>query len=331
MDWLDATDARLTWHNVEELYPHDGGRRLQRVAEAWRSRFPDGAAWRALQSANVSVRFYSDSPTIAVRWKNMEPPPPTDQERWGDALCNGVQVSRFAIRERQETAFASDGGGLWEVHFPWAASVVFEGLGIEAGYTVSPQPAVPKSRWLAYGDSITQGFTSYTARGTWVWIASQELGWEPINMGFGGAGLGEEIVARYIASRGDWDRLTLAFGINNSGRGDSARRIAEIYEVFLSVIRAAHPGKPVQCITPIVTIPWDIEGQLRDNGERVQDVRDAIADVVRRRVENDPNLSLVDGLSCVHGAEGLEDDVHPDNSGMREFADRVVAAWKETG
>lgn len=333
MEWLTADDKRLTWHNVEELHPVEDGLRVQRVVEEWRKRFPEGAAWRALQSANVFLRFQSDADQITVRWRNIDPPPPPDQERTGEVFCNGKELARFQLLARQERAFTSPGGGLWEVHFPWAASVVFQGLGVDDGCRVSPEKAEgpPKVRWLAYGDSITQGFTSYSGTGTWVWIASQLMGVEPINMGFGGAAFGEEIIAHYVASRPDWDLLTLTFGINNFGNGDTAAGVAAKYERFLDIVREAHPDKPVQCITPIITLPWDVEGEPTPRGESVQAFRDAIADGVNARMATDSHLYLVNGLDCVGDAGGLEDVVHPNNLGMRWFGKKVAEAWAETG
>lgn len=330
VQWLAATDERLTWHNVAEPYPVPDGFRLQRVPEEWRSEFPEGAAWRCLQSANVFLRFRSGADAIAVRWRNLDAPPPAEEEHWGEVFCDGVRVGRFAILPRQELKFASEGGGLWEVHFAWAAGVVFQGLGVPDGWSVEPDPRASEKRWLVYGDSITQGFRATHATRTWPWIAAQRMGVEAVNLGFGGAALGEEIIAHYIAESARWDMLTLAFGINNAGK-HTAAQVGEIYETFLSVIRESHPRKPIQCVTPILTEPWDAQGELLENGQRVQDLRDAIAKVVRRRMESDENLYLVDGLSCIEGTEGLADTVHPNDRGMRSYAERIAQAWEEVG
>ena len=330
MRWLEATDARLTWHNVAELYRVPAGFRVQRVSEEWRAEFPDDVAWRALQSANVFLRFRSDAQNVAIRWHNLDDPPPPEEEHWGEVFCNGNPVGRFGINRQQELEFTSESGGLWEVHFAWAASVIFQGLGISDGHEIEPEAVENQRRWLVYGDSITQGFRATHATRTWPWLAAQRMGVEPINMGFGGAARGEEIVAHCIGERTDWDMLTLAFGINNVGTHNAAQ-VEAIYERFLTVIRETQPTKPIQCITPILTEPRDVNGELIPSGERVQDLRDAIAEVVQRRMASDENLYLVDGLSCVESLEGLADTVHPNDQGMRSYAQRIAEAWGEEG
>lgn len=329
MDWLEATDERLTWHNVEELYPLEGGHRVQRVSERWRTQFSPTAARRALYSANVFLRFHSDTDIIAIRWHNTEPLPPPEEGHCGEVFCNGRKVGRFAIEERQESEFASEEGGLWEIHFPWAATVVFDGLGVGSGCTVQPERAGRKPRWLVHGDSITQGWTTYTATGTWVWLASQTLGLEPINMGFGSVGFGEPPIAHYLASRQDWGLLTLVFSYGDPTDATEVAHRIEAIEAFLGTVRQAQPDKPIQCVTPIVRLPWDVEVTDKAIVDKVRDYRQRMMDVVRRRMASDGNLRLVDGLSCVGDPQGLADGVHPNDEGMRWFARRIAEDWNE--
>ena len=329
--WLTAEDSRLTWHNVAELRPLGGGERLQRVPDAWRRRFPNEAAGRAVQSANCYVRFQSDSPRVALRWRNAYILQKGMKAFPGEVFRDGERVGEFPMRQEQECVFDSPGGGLWEIHFNWLSAVILKGIGLAPGCSLAPEGNGRKRRWLIYGDSITQGFSASSATGTWVWRAALELGLEPLNLGFAGAALGEAVVAEYIASRMDWDALTLAFGMNGGILGQSSKEVGAAYAEFLRIIRSAHPAKPILCISPVVTKTWDARGQKLPRGESAQAFRDQVAAVVTRAMRTDGNLHFLDGLECLGGVEHLADHVHPNDAGMAHYAQRVARAMRECG
>ena len=63
--------------------------------------------------------------------------------------------------------------------------------------------------------------------------------------GFGGTAWADNIVAQTIASRNDWDVLTIMLGTNSlagadaAGKPETAAQYAEKYDAFLATIRAA--------------------------------------------------------------------------------------------
>lgn len=329
--WLSADDPRLGWRNVAEMAPRGKGHRVQRVEERWRKRFPRDAANRAVQSANVRLMFRSDASRIRLQTRNAylmsDDLPPCS----GEVTCDGMPAGRFPMARRHDLLFDHPGGGEWMIHFPWLAAVLFLGLGVPFGTEVEPPHAEPARRWLCYGDSITHGFNASSAGRTWVWLAAQALDLEPINLGFGGAAFGEGALAEYIASRNDWDLLTLAFGINNLIQGHTSADLARDYERFLNIIRAGHPEKPLLCITPVLTRTWDVDGNAAPSGEPVRAFREAVEKVVRNRMRSDENLFLLDGLACLRDVSDLDDHVHPNDAGMRHYAECVVEAWRASG
>src|SRR5690242_20188361 len=77
----------------------------------------------------------------------------------------------------------------YSIIWPYGTQMVFTGLALEGGShrLVQPAPTRPARLYIAYGDSITQGY--YASVGTIHTYPDQvarKKGWSVINMGFGG-------------------------------------------------------------------------------------------------------------------------------------------------
>ena len=197
---IDVLGERfIEWKNVADKVDVEGGIRMQRVPETWCLRFPEGAAGRSRQSANVRLCLTTDSPFITLRWRTITQGVP------GVVFCDGKQVCEFPsfplMTEREDTFTApTSGAHQWEVHFPWHAEIVMGSVLISESARLLENKFPPKSTMLFYGSSITQGFRASTGAKTWPWICSQLLGVECLNLGFGGVAFYERVVAEYIYS-----------------------------------------------------------------------------------------------------------------------------------
>ena len=155
----------------------------------------------------------------------------------------------------------------------------------------------------------------------------------PLNYGFGGSAWADNVVAQTIASRSDWDVLTIMIGTNSligsdaAGKPETATQYIAKYDAYLATIRAAAPTKPILCITPILNRA-DLKPSGNQNGERPNAYRDGIANVVQRRQKSDANLYLLDGLTMINDSLYLlvTDNVHPNDAGMHRIAKGVAAA-----
>ena len=171
-------------------------------------------------------------------------------------------------------------------------------------------------------------------RETYPWQVAEEIGCVPLNYGFGGTAWTDKAVAETIAARDDWHVLTIMLGANSlagadsAGRRETAAQYENKYEEYLAIIRAAAPGKPIVCITPILN-RLDL-GRGNQNDEMPSAYRDAISRVVHRRQSTDRNLYLLDGLSMVDDPLYLlvTDTVHPNDLGMHRIARGVAGALK---
>jgi len=333
---LSPKGQPITYHNVQETAADRHGLTFYRVPKAWLPRFPEVTASRAIQAAGVELRFYAATRHISldVRIENY----PGYSAAF--ALYHGYRnaglatlpVPRYSgkvlLMDRQE-----DIDGVldepWRIICPYGALTTIKTLYLSDSAELLPADG-RTVRWLAHGDSITQGAHALSPGMTYVNLVADELGWDAINLGFGGSAWGDAVIAEYIAARSDWDVLSLAIGINTySSATESAADFGTTYDRFLSILREVHPDKPVLCITPIWYREDAHEVQNRF-GDTPQAYREAISRVVRRRAKDDPNLALLDGLSLIGTDRGLTvDRVHPDVHGTVRMAAGIADALRK--
>ena len=181
-------------------------------------------------------------------------------------------------------------------------------------------PAPPQPRWLAYGDSITQGWSATDPGRAYPALAGRRHGLDAWNLGFAGAARGELAAAGHIAAT-EADVISLAFGTNNwSVIPTGAAHLAGILQDFVAVIRSGHPATPIVVVSPVVRP--DAEHQRNVAGATLADLRQAIEDTTRRLATTDPALRLVPGRELVT-PEQLADGIHPADEGHRAMADAV--------
>jgi lysophospholipase L1-like esterase len=350
LQWIEVTDRRLAWTNVGDWEARGDGLQPVRVPKAWRNKLPENTARRALSAAGVFVRFRTGSPRIAVRatlineenesddpavaWERARPP-------YFDVYRNGRFVASVdgAIRpDRQDIVVYDDADAPAEqaeftIALPFYyrnGEIILNGIGVAPGATVAEAAPDSRPRVLFHGDSITHGHGVFVLRETYPWQACERAGCVSLNLGFGGAARGDNVVAQYIASRTDWDVLVIAIGTNSfggnyEGKPESAAQYGEKYDAFLSTIRSAAPAKPIVAMTPVYH-GQDHAGGANRNGETPQDYRDAIRRVVERRRASDRNLHFVDGRAAFEDPLYLlpTDIVHPNVAGMLRIADTLV-------
>jgi len=330
---LTAPDAPVTWVNVVEFEHSRRGISPQRVHAAARETFSEATAFRAPQAAGVEIRFSARTNQVLLELTSIN----TIGLGGGLALYHGKRLvglqrlpSQFRGRVTLyavEAAPAGDLPGDWRILLPFGARVFVKALYLDDGCAVSPGSS-RKVRWLAHGDSITQGARAQSPGATYVSRVADALDWDATNLGFGGSAWGDAPVAAYLASRDDWDLLSIAIGTNTfRGERESATDFGQTYDRLLNTVRERHPEQPILCITPI----WraqDGDGWRNRYGDTIQAYRDAIRRIVDGRAD-DANLHLLDGLSLIGEDRGLVlDQVHPDDHGMAAMAQGIVHAIK---
>jgi len=328
-------DKNVVWKNAAELLERRGDFRIQRVPQMWRKKFPEGAAWRSLQSANVRLFLKTDSSKAGLRWKNNFPWEGFDV--FGEVFCDGEFCGKFSrnpVEQTREDFFTAPEGGthLWQIHFPWCAEIAIESILLDEKAELFDIKEPQKKLMLCYGSSITQGFNSTSATRTWPCIAAGKLGVDFYNLGFGGAAFYEKAVAEYIASRDDWDYLTIESGTNTGGGYEPASSFKNTFTVFLDTIREKHSEKPILCFTSTLYLAMDGANKDVKNpaGSTFEEYRDVVREVVGARQASDRNLYLAEGRAWVDSEDLLADQIHPNDEGMKRIGLGVAHTWKNT-
>ena len=238
------------------------------------------------------------------------------QDTWGMAcIPSGVRVEWVGAG----TVELDDDGELTWVegedrsigYLPLTAGIRV--MSIEGG--VEPAPLQP--RWLAYGDSITEGWITSTPAQAWPAVVGRTLALDAINMGYAGAARGEIVSAEHIAEL-EADVITVAHGTNCWSRTPhTAAQVAEGMRAFLDVVRQGHPETPIVVVSPIVRP--DAEDTPNRLGATLVDLRAAIEDVAAER----NHVWLVPGLPLVP-AEQLPDGIHPGDVGHAAMAEAIA-------
>ena len=188
-------------------------------------------------------------------------------------------------------------------------------------------------RWLAYGDSIAEGWIASGPSGAWPAVAARRHGLDVVNLGYAGS-------ARWRAAVGPADRRA-----RRRRHLDLARhQLLEPHPVLDRAVPRAdarvhrarargHPDTPIVVTSPILRP--DAETTANALGATLVDLRVAMEDLTRELIAaGDAHLTLVEGGDLI-GADDLPDGIHPGDHGHAVLADAfggaVAAACAYTG
>ena len=173
----------------------------------------------------------------------------------------------------------------------------------------SIEPASPRKKWIAYGDSIAEGWVSSSPALSWTATVARTQGLDVVNMGYAGAARGEIASAEQVASLGA-DVISITHGTNCWNRTPhSVGMMREGLIAFLDIVRQGHPATPILVASPVIRP--DAEDTKNKLGATLDDLRFTMEDVVEERMKaGDDKLHLARGLDLMD-ASMLADDVHP--------------------
>jgi lysophospholipase L1-like esterase len=197
------------------------------------------------------------------------------------------------------------------------------------GGAVAPAPAQP--RWLAYGDSIAEGWIASGPSLAWPAVVGRDRALDVVNLGYAGAARGEVVSAEQVAAL-DADVISITHGTNCWTRiPHSVDMMRANTEAFLRIVRDGHPGVPIVLASPVVRP--DAEATPNKLGASLADLRAAMEEVGHRFARDDGLLTVVPGGDLLDPAL-LADGVHPGDEGhqvlARVFGEAVRRAYDAT-
>ncbi len=285
--------------------------------------------WSAAQlPAGVRLEIAGDARHVRVDYVTMT----ADLGRRGRAAGTTFEVWREGRQVDQVVAdlgarsvrlHVGRGAGRAIVYLPEAMKPLVTRVMGEDGL-IEPAPRQP--RWIAYGDSIAEGWIASSPAASWVATAGRRYGFDVVNMGYAGAARGEIVSAEQIASL-EADVISLTHGTNCwSMVPYSSDMMRSTTEAFLRIVRAGHPGVPLVVASPLVRP--DAEDRPNRLGATQADLRRAMEEAVR--AVGDDRTTLVAGRDVL-APTMLGDGVHPDDDGHRVlvgvFGDAVRSAY----
>ena len=182
------------------------------------------------------------------------------------------------------------------------------------GGRIEAAPA-DQPRWIAYGDSVAEGWVASGPALAWPAIAGRQFGLDVVNMGYAGASRGEVASAEQIAAL-DADVISITHGTNCWTRTPhSLDMMLAAVAAFIDTVRQGHPDTPIVVVSPVVRP--DAEATPNRFGATLGDLRHAMEEEARHR-----DVVVISGADLI-SADNLADGIHPDDEGHRILAEAI--------
>lgn len=218
-------------------------------------------------------------------------------------------------------AFSKD---VWRIFFCFGFCAVYHGIDT-FGHKVRPpkKDEFPRVNWLAYGSSITNGGSASILSNSYIYQAANRLKVDVMNLALGGACLAEKEMADFIASREDWDILTLELGVNMRNIGMPAEEFEKRVRNMLVTVLGAHPKKPVALLTMFP----NSGNYLVNEDDKLFTMTVEYNDIIKKLYKemNKSNLYLIEGNEILTDFSGLSCDLlHPFDFGFIQMGENLA-------
>jgi len=298
-----------------------------RLASAFADRLPHDTWEAGRVPATVRLEFHSHATGLEISLLAGEPlafAAPTATGAF-TVLRNGGETESIEAGTGRVTIPLQSDGASYAIYLPEATCRRITEIEATRGRI---EPIEPGPTWLAYGDSITQGWSATDPSRSYPAIVARALGLNLHNLGFAASARGEIPVAEYMATV-PAGLITLAFGTNNWSRlPTGARHMEGILRDFIAALRTGQPDTPIVVISPLLRP--DAERTENLVGATLVELRESIESTTRELAKSDPHLTLLAGADLI-GEGDLVDGVHPGDDGHAKLAARLVDALDEIG
>jgi lysophospholipase L1-like esterase len=223
----------------------------------------------------------------------------------------------------------------YEIHLPYCSPIQLNALAVESRRGSDDPCIMPYSKpyrvpgsIVFYGSSITHGANADRPGLIYPALIARSLNVDFINMGFGGAGKGEPVVADLLARIPNVAAYVLDWGINLCSPQE-AHLIHDRYYPLLERIKKLHPGVPI-LIVNLQDAGSKFDAAMPKNLEIIHDEIKRVLDA--EVAAGNDNVWYIDGRDIIGGLKGFDltiDRVHPHQGGFYRYAEKLTPIIKE--
>jgi lysophospholipase L1-like esterase len=339
---INASEVRFTSWAPQRIAQSTGSARLERFPhtayDAVRGQVGPLANLRS--ASGCGIGFLTDSPCVEVHLEAL---------RHHQMVSSGLalEVRRadggwdcFPSRDLREVSGAvtvrlatglergKEPREAW-LWLPVISTCAVTGLTVPDGAVFEPAP-VPEPRWLAIGDSLTQGFSVQNPVDCWVHRLMRR--WEmPVwNLGVGGAKIVPGLFDWALRAR-HWELVTIGLGSNHAWNdADLATVVPAARELAELALAGGHqrlvwllpPWKPLEegkGPPDFMGVPLDAAAAAR-----VREIRERLRESLASYA---PRIEVVEDLAP-HEPRLYPDGLHPFALGMARYAQNLADALR---
>lgn len=296
------------------------------------------AVWNlSKQSAGLSIKFHSNAPSIRVRYQvtgglNMFHMPTTGVSgldlyatdadgllRWCASRFNLSFKDTINYEFRHITYFTGDRRGYdYELFLPLYNEVKWMEIGVDDDYDLQLYPITQESPIVVYGTSIGQGACASRTGMAWTNIVKRETGYPLVNLAFSGNGMLEEEVFKYL------NEIDAKLYILDCLPNLTEDKVPLIFDRTLrgvEMLRAEHPDVPILLVEHHYANASSSQRAIDRYADSNSEQRRAY-DTLRQRGVADIYYLSHEELAFTQ--ESMVEGIHPNDIGMREYADAYI-------
>lgn len=333
--WMSGTSAWITVSDCVQVV------RDEATGAVWVDRVFENARGYRWDAPGARIRFRTDSAEVAVHLiysaRHIGPARNSvgfyridgaGEEAWtftrpaggtlpGDALL----VLKLPVPASTPAMFHD-----YELILPYGDAVELRGVSVTSNARWEAPAARPVVRWVAFGDSVTHGFTASAVVKSYPFLVGEAKGWQVINAGIGGRAAMAADGSRLAGIEGDV--YSVAIGVNNWQGGTELEVFRKNMNGLLKGLLAGRPDARIYVITPLWVAPTWKPGNAKyplDDYRTV--IRELVAELAAELAAD--RLVLIDGPSLIDHDAALFDkiSVHPNDAGFTQMAERLVKAF----
>ena len=277
---------------------------------------------RATGSAGITINFRTNSPSIKVLLE--------ENITYADDLFNhDVAVFKGGIFQFVTNEFeieidnSNEDLADWQLTMPIYTHMEFIKLELTNGYSISPLTSVNKPKYIAIGNSITNGAgaTGNSTHLTYPYLVAENQGYELVNWAIGGSKIYDGVLDN-LDSGIEPELVSILWGYNDvhtvGGDDYFATTSFPYYKAILDTLCRKFPNAKIMAILPTYT-----KKPYNTAARNIDSLTSGELSIITNLQNTYSNLCFMYGTNYTD-ENGLIDDVHLNDLGHQSLASGII-------